>query len=97
MPSNTNQRWSMDFVSDQLSGGRCFRVLNVVNDYTRECIGQLADISISGERVARYLSKLCEQRGKPGSIVCDNGTKFISRVMFFLNYLMPFPFAKLAA
>lgn len=83
VPSSVNQRWSMDFVSDQLSSGRRFRILNIVDDYSRECIGQLADVSISGERVARFLTALCQTRGKPQSIVCDNGTEFTSKAMFF--------------
>lgn len=71
--TSTNQRWSMDFVSDQLSNGRRFRVLNVVDDYSREMVGQLVSVSISGRQVARFLSFLIEQQGKPNKITCDNG------------------------
>lgn len=81
--TSTNQRWSMDFVSDQLSNGRRFRVLNVVDDYSREMVGQLVSVSISGRQVARFLSVLIEQRGKPNKITCDNGTEFTSKAMFF--------------
>ncbi len=73
----------MDFVSDQLSGGRRFRVLNVVDDYSREMVGQLISTSISGQQVARFLDQLCEHRGKPSRIICDNGTEFTSKAMFF--------------
>ncbi|HSG03265.1 MAG TPA: IS3 family transposase [Marinobacterium sp.] len=83
LPTSVNQRWSMDFVSDQLAGGRRFRVLNVVDDYSREMIGQLVSISISGRQVSRFLSQLIEQRGKPKKIICDNGTEFTSKAMFF--------------
>lgn len=83
IPSRLNERWSMDFVADQLSCGRRFRVLNVVDDHSRECIGQLVDSSITGEMVARYLNQLCELRGKPKHIVCDNGTEFTCKAMFF--------------
>lgn len=83
LPARANERWSMDFVHDQLSGGRRFRVLNVVDDYTRESVGQLVETSISGERVARYLSQLIGDRGQPRSIVCDNGTEFTCKAMFF--------------
>ena len=55
LPSRTGGRWPIDFVHDQLSYGRRFRVLNVVDDYSRECAGQLIDVSISGQRLARYL------------------------------------------
>ncbi|CAN8139491.1 transposase [uncultured Thiomicrorhabdus sp.] len=83
LPSSANERWSMDFVADQLSNGRRFRVLNVVDDCTREMIGQLVSVSISGRQVARFLEKLIEVRGKPNGIVCDNGTEFTSKAMFF--------------
>ena len=64
VPTAPNQRWSMDFVSDQFSNGRRFRVLNVVDDYSREMVGQLVQVSMSGRQVARFLSLLIEQRGK---------------------------------
>jgi putative transposase len=83
LPSSANERWSMDFVADQLSNGRRFRVLNVVDDCTREMIGQLVSVSISGRQVARFLEQLIEIRGKPYGIVCDNGTEFTSKAMFF--------------
>ena len=82
-PTGINQRWSMDFVSDQLFDGRRFRVLNIVDDYSREMVGQLVASSITGQRVASFLDQLIEQRGKPTSIVCDNGTEFTSKAMFF--------------
>ena len=83
VPTGTNQRWSMDFVSDQLSQGRRFRILNVVDDYSRELVGQLVSTSISGLQVSRYLNQLIEQRGRPSKIVCDNGPEFTSKAMFF--------------
>ena len=83
VPTAPNQRWSMDFVSDQLSSGRRFRVLNVVDDYSREMVGQLVSVSISGRQVARFLDQLIEHRGKPSKVICDNGTEFTSKAMFF--------------
>ena len=82
MPIARDIRWSMDFVSDQLVNGRRFRVLNVVDDHSREMIGQLVAFSISGKRVARFLSELIDQRNSPDQIVCDNGTEFTSKAMF---------------
>ncbi len=76
-----NQRWSMDFMSDQLATGRRFRILNVVDDYSRECIGQLVDVSISGERVSRLLDHLAVQRARPVAIVLDNGPEFTSKAL----------------
>lgn len=83
LPRCAGERWSIDFVHDQLSCGRRFRVLNVVDDYSRECVGQLIDVSISGQRLARYLDQLAEQRSVPTTIVCDNGTELTSKAMFF--------------
>ena len=83
VPVERNQRWSMDFVSDQLSNGRRFRVLNLIDDYSREVIDQLVSFSISGQQVARFLEQAIETRGKPAAIVCDNGTEFTSKAMFF--------------
>lgn len=78
-----NERWSMDFVYDQLANGRRFRVLNVIDDYSREMVGQLVMFSISGQQVARFLNQLIEARGAPKRITCDNGTEFTSKAMFF--------------
>lgn len=83
VPSAPNQRWSMDFVSDQLSNGRRFRVLNVVDDFSREMVGQLVSVSITGQQVARFLDQLAELRALPPLIVCDNGPEFTSKAMFF--------------
>ena len=80
-PSAANQRWSMDFVSDQLACGRRFRVLNVIDDYSRECVGQIVDTSIGGKRVARFLDALGQKRALPKTLVCDNGTEFTSKAM----------------
>ena len=82
-PTAPNQRWSMDFISDQLSQGRRFRVLNVVDDYSRELVGQLTSFSIRGQQVAHFLSQLVETQGKPSQIVCDNGPEFTSKALFF--------------
>ncbi len=76
-----NARWSMDFVHDQFACGRRFRILNVVDDVTRECLAAIPDTSISGRRVARELTALIERRGKPGMVVSDNGTEFTSNAM----------------
>lgn len=63
IPQGPNRRWSLDFVSDALSEGRRFRILNVVDDVTRECLAAIPDTSISGRRVARELTALIECRG----------------------------------
>jgi transposase InsO family protein len=76
-----NARWSLDFVYDQFANGRRFRVLNIVDDVTKECLGAIPDTSISGRRVARELTAIVARRGKPGSIVSDNGTEFTCNAM----------------
>lgn len=76
-----NARWSLDFVHDQLANGRRFRILNVVDDVTRECLGAIPDTSISGVRVARELTAIIAKRGKPGIIVSDNGTELTSNAI----------------
>ena len=67
-----NQRWSRDFVHNQLVSRRRFRVLNIVNDVTKECLRAVPDTSISGRRVVRELAQLIAERGKTGMIVSDN-------------------------
>ena len=76
-----NARWSLDFVQDQLACGRRFRILNIVDDVTRECLAAIPDTSISSRRVARELTALMERRGKPGMVVSDNGPEFTSNAM----------------
>ncbi|AJY48027.1 transposase [Martelella endophytica] len=70
--AKVDARWSLDFVHDQFACGRRFRVLNIVDDVTRECLAAIPDTSISGRRVARELTTLIERRGKPRMIVSDN-------------------------
>ena len=78
LPQGPNQRWSLDFVHDQLSDGRRFRILAIVDDFTRECLALVADTSISGLRVGRELDAIVVRRGKPAACVSDNGTELTS-------------------
>jgi len=78
VPDGPNQRWSLDFVSDAFTDGRRFRVLAVVDDYSRECLALVADTSLSGLRVARELDQIIACRGQPSTVVSDNGTEFTS-------------------
>ena len=82
VPTRRDQRWSIDFVSYQLANGRRFRVLDVIDDFSREVVGQLFGASISGHRVARFLTELGEERELPASIVSDNGPEFTGKAMF---------------
>ena len=81
LPALPNARWSIDFVHDQLACGRRFRILNVIDDVTKECLLALADTSISGKRVARELTALLGRRGRPAMIVSDHGTEFTSNAI----------------
>ena len=81
IPQGRNQRWSTDFIQDVLVDGRRFRVLAVVDDFTRECLALVADTSLSGQRVARELDQLVEWRGPPCMVVSDNGTEFTSNAI----------------
>ena len=78
LPDGSNQRWSLDFVSDAFTDGRRFRILTVVDDFTRENLALIADTSLSGQRVTRELDRVIAERGLPGTIVSDNGTEFTS-------------------
>jgi len=80
-PSAANERWSMDFVHDQLASGRRLRCFTVVDDFTRESVVIDVAHSIPAERVAEVLDQVGRQRGLPRSIVCDNGPEFTSRTL----------------
>ena len=76
-----NLRWSLDFVSDTLVSGRRFRILTLVDDFTRECLGLVVDTSLTGLRVAREFDRIAELRGYPRMLVSDNGTELTSNAI----------------
>ena len=80
-PRGPNERWSMDFVHDAVAGGRTFRCLTMIDDFTRECVALEVDTSLPGERVARVLDELSITRDLPKEIVSDNGPEFTGRVL----------------
>jgi putative transposase len=79
VPEAINDTWSMDFMHDQLSDGRSFRLLNVIDDFNREGLGIEVDFSLPTLRVIRSLNQIIEWRGKPKVIRCDNGPEYISQ------------------
>jgi putative transposase len=81
LPQGRNQRWSLDFVSDSLVDCRRFRILCIIDDFSRECLATVVDNSISGVRVARELDRIAETRGHPNMIVSDNGTELTSNAI----------------
>jgi putative transposase len=78
IPEGPNQRWSLDFLSDALADGRRFRILAIVDDFTRECLALVADTSLPGLRVVRELETVIATRGRPAMCVSDNGTELTS-------------------
>jgi putative transposase len=81
IPQGPNQRWSLDFVSDALVDGRRFRILCVIDDFSRECLATVVDNSLSGERVARELDRIALIKGYPCLVVSDNGTELTSNAL----------------
>jgi len=78
LPLTINQRWSLDLVSDTLGDGRRFRILAIVDNFSRECLTLLVDTSLGGVRVVCELERLAFERGTPQVIVSDNGTELTS-------------------
>ncbi len=76
-----NQSWSMDFVSDGFVDGRRLRCLNLVDDFTKECLAIEVDTSLPGRRVVSVLERLAESPGLPSSVTVDNGPEFVSKVL----------------
>lgn len=81
LPRGPNERWSLDFVCDSLCDGRRFRILSVVDDFSRECVALVADTSLPGGRVARELDGAIAGRIPPAMMVSDNGPELTSLVM----------------
>jgi len=79
--SRRDERWSMDFVTDRLENGSYFRILTVVDQYTRECLALMPGRSLKGADVARCLTSLLKERSKPCSITVDNGSEFCGQEM----------------
>ena len=78
-PECHNETWSMDFMSDAMVDGRSFRILNVLDDYNRECLLSEGAISFPAQRVIRQLEQLKEEVGLPRYIRTDNGPEFTSK------------------
>jgi putative transposase len=81
VPESLNQTWSMDFMHDQLSDGRSYRLFNVIDDFNREGLAIEVDFSLPAERVIRALNQIIEWRGQPAAIRCDNGPEYISELL----------------
>ena len=85
-PSRPNQVWSLDFVHDQLSGGQKFRILTVVDVYSREGLATEVDYRLRAENVVEVLNRLVRQRGAPKFIFADNGAEFTGHLVDLWAY-----------
>ena len=81
LPVQPDERWSVDFMSDQLADGRVLRTLNIVDDFTRECLAIEVDTSLSGHRIVRVLEELGAEARRPRSLVMDNGPELTSKAL----------------
>ena len=81
VPEAINDCWSMDFMHDQLSDSRSYRLFNVIDDFNREGLAIEVDFSLPASRVIRALDQVIEWRGKPNRIRCDNGPEYISNLL----------------
>lgn len=104
VPESINQCWPMDFMHDQLSDGRSYRLLNVIDDFSREALAIDIDLSLPSERVVRALDQIIEWRGKPQVIRCDNGPEYICCIFITwaerreirLDHILPAPRSRTA-
>ena len=95
--SGVNEHWSLDFVSDALADGRRIRALNIVDNYSRECLASEVDTSLPSLRVIRALERIIKERGKPELLITDNGPEFRSKQFqswceaneIYLHYIEP--------
>ncbi len=80
-PTEPNQIWAMDFVSDSLATGRRFRTLNIKDLFTHQAVMIYVDFSIPSIRVAEVMTYLKQQGRCPKAIILDNGTEFTAKAM----------------
>jgi putative transposase len=80
-PENRNHVWSYDFVEDRTHDGRKFRMLNVIDEFTHECLAIRVDRKLKAIDVIDVLSDLFILRGVPGHIRSDNGPEFVAKAV----------------
>jgi len=80
-PEHKDHVWSYDFMVDRTADGRAFRILNIIDKYTRECLAILIDRRITSQDVIDKLFQLFVFRGVPDHIRSDNGPEFTARVI----------------
>jgi putative transposase len=85
-PEHKNHVWSYDFVMDRTHNGKPIRMLNIIDEFTRECLGIEIDRKLNSMNVIEVLSRLFVERGLPQHIRSDNGPEFIAkRVRYWLK------------
>jgi putative transposase len=84
--TEANQVWSLDFMADQLTDGRRFRVLTIVDVFTRECLAVEVGPSLKGTDVVAVLNQILSKREAPKMLFCDNGSEFSSQIMDLWAY-----------
>lgn len=79
--SRPNEVWSYDFVHDRLDNGVGLKMLTVLDEFTRECLGILVARSITASDVVNYLERLMIGRGRPEHVRSDNGPEFVAEAI----------------
>lgn len=84
--TRANAAWSLDFVADQLADGARFRMLTVIDVFTRECVAIRVGQRLNGNEVVLSLEAAARERGAPQRVYCDNGSEFTSQVFDLWAY-----------
>lgn len=84
--TRANAAWSLDFVADQLVDGTRFRMLTVIDVFTRECVAIQVGQRLNGNDVVVSLEAASRERGAPQRVYCDNGSEFTSQVFDMWAY-----------
>jgi putative transposase len=84
--AGANESWSMDFLADQLFTGQRFRILTIVDNFSRESLAIRAGQRLTGDDVVKTLERITERRGTPQSIRVDNGPEFVSKSLDYWAY-----------
>lgn len=83
-PMNSNESWSLDYMSDALICGRRVRTANIIDDFNREGIGILVSHTLPSQKITRWIDRLALTKGYPKQIRVDNGPENISKD--FMNW-----------